>query len=105
MTLEYLMAGGLIAFCSYMGYRGRKRLESVNERVRNFEEELTRLGNKADVGALAKKYGMVSIPANFGSGIPANFENPGSCGTEKTIYLGDGGIERFVSDGTRWVKQ
>ena len=107
MTIEYIVGGGLIAFCGYMNYRGQKKVKAANDRVRLFSGELKTLGNPTpeDLDTLHKKYGLANVRANFNVGIPASFENPGPAGIEKTRYNKDGTIERFISDGTQWVPQ
>lgn len=99
MAIEYIVGAGIVGFCAYMSYRGQQKVKKVNERVRNFQEDVEiaqSWGIPFDTRELAKRHNLVTLTAGF--------DNPGEFETEKVLQREDGSVERYVSNGKKWIR-
>ena len=63
--IEYFIGGAIVSFCTYMSYRGKKKVQDANERMKLFQEDCKILGDKLEIDLLARSYGLINISASF----------------------------------------
>lgn len=122
MEFELIVEGiivGLLGLSAYSQYKRKKIAERANARTKAFEEErglliqqfqeqyreTTELGLPVDevcrlylenIKKLSRKHNLVTLVSN--TSIPGKFE------AQREVYNNDGTIERYVSNGNKWIR-